>query len=200
MKTRAELKAMAKEQIRGNIGILFVIMLIIGLISGVAGAVLSLIPVVGPVAVAVFITPAFALSIVQVYQNLARQQKPAAADAFLGFQDFWTAFKTTFLVGLFTFLWSLLLYIPGIIKGLSYSQAMMIVGENKGIGALEAIDRSKAMMNGHKMDLFVLYLSFIGWALLCAVTFGIASIWVVPYMQATLVNFYNEVKAAPVEQ
>lgn len=194
MKTRAELKAMAKRQIKGNIGMLFVISLIIGVISGLAGLLLSLIPGGGLVA-AIVITPAFALSVVRIYQALANTgRKPETKDAFSGFDDFWTAFKASFLVGLFTFLWSLLLVIPGIIKSFSYAQTMMIVAENKGIGAREAIGRSKAMMDGHKMDLFVLCLSFIGWALLCSITLGIAYIWVGPYMQATMVNFYNDIK------
>ena len=198
MKTRAELKAMAKEQIKGNIGMLFVVTLIVAAVTGLANVVLGMIPGGGLVA-SIIITPALSLSVVRVYLALVNTgKKPEAKDAFSGFDDFWTAFKATFLVGLFTMLWSLLLYIPGIIKGLSYSQTMMIVAENKGIGAREAINRSKAMMDGHKMDLFVLGLSFIGWLLLVGITFGIAAIWVVPYMEATMVNFYNDIK--PVEE
>lgn len=197
MKTRAELKAMAKAQIKGNIGMLFVITLIVGVISGLASAILSLIPVVGSLAATIIITPAFTISVLRVYQNLVREQKPQVGDAFAGFDDFWTAFKAQLLVSVFTFLWSLLFVIPGIIKAFSYSQTMLIVAENKGISAREALNRSKAMMEGHKMDLFVLGLSFIGWGLLCGITFGIAYIWVGPYMQATMVNFYNDVK--PVE-
>ncbi len=192
MKTRAELKQMAKEQICGKIGILFLVTVIIAVIAGLAGLILSLIPVVGPLAVTFILTPAFSLSMVRIYLNLAKGQDPEVKDVFSGFDDFWTAFKTTFLVGLFTFLWSLLFYIPGIIKAISYSQAMYIVAENKGISALEAINRSKAMMHGHKMDYFVLGLSFIGWALLGAITFGIAYIYVIPYMSATMVNFHND--------
>ncbi len=197
MKTRAELKAMAKAQIKGNIGMLFVITLIVGVISGLASAILSLIPVVGSLAATIIITPAFTISVLRVYQNLVREQKPQVGDAFAGFDDFWTAFKAQLLVSVFTFLWSLLFVIPGIIKVFSYSQTMLIVAGNKGISAREALNRSKAMMEGHKMDLFVLGLSFIGWGLLCGITFGIAYIWVGPYMQATMVNFYNDVK--PVE-
>ena len=192
MKTRAELKEMAKQQIKGNIGMLFVISLIIGAISGAAGAIPPL-----ALAVSIIVTPAFSISIIRVYQELARNgKKPEAKDAFAGFDDFWTGFKALFLVGLFTFLWSLLFIIPGIIKSFSYSQTMMIVAENKGIGAREAINRSKAMMDGRKMDYFVLGLSFIGWGLLCCITLGIAYIWVGPYMQATMVNFYNDIKPA----
>ena len=192
MKTRAELKEMAKQQIKGNIGMLFVITLIIGAISGAAGAIPPL-----ALAVSIIVTPAFSISIIRVYQELARSgKKPEAKDAFAGFDDFWTGFKALFLVGLFTFLWSLLFIIPGIIKSFSYSQTMMIVAENKGIGARDAINRSKAMMDGRKMDYFVLGLSFIGWGLLCCITLGIAYIWVGPYMQATMVNFYNDIKPA----
>ncbi|MEE0896212.1 MAG: DUF975 family protein, partial [Acutalibacteraceae bacterium] len=111
MKTRAELKEMAKQQIKGNIGMLFVIALIIGAISGVAGAIPPL-----AFAVSIIVTPAFSISIIRVYQELARGgKKPEAKDAFAGFDDFWSAFKALFLVGLFTFLWSLLFIIPGII-------------------------------------------------------------------------------------
>lgn len=196
MKTRAELKEMAKQQIKGNIGILFVITLVIGAIAFVAGL-LSAIPVVGVLAT-VIVTPALSLSIVIVYVNLVKGVKPEVKDAFAGFKDFWTAFKTTWLVSIFTALWSLLFYIPGIIKAISYSMSMLIVAENPGISAREAIKRSKEMMHGHKMEYFILGLSFIGWGLLCGITFGIAGIWVIPYMQATMVNFYNNIK--PVEE
>lgn len=191
---------MAKEQIRGNIGILFLVSLIIFAISFLAGLILSLIPAVGSLIASVIVTPAFTLSIARIYLNLANGQRPEVKDTFSGFDDFWTAFKTTFLVGLFTFLWSLLFVIPGIIKAISYSQAMYIVAENKGIGALEAINRSKAMMEGHKMDYFVLGLSFIGWAILGYFTLGILYIWLIPYMSATQVNFYNDLKPVVEEE
>ena len=195
---RAELKAAAKEQIKGKIGILFVISLIIAVLSGVASFLLNLIPGGGIVAT-VIITPAFALSVIRVYLGLVNGVQPKAGDAFSGFDDFWAAFKVSFLTGLFTFLWSLLFVIPGIIKTYSYSMATYILAENKGKPALECINESKAMTEGHKMELFVLSLSFIGWGLLCSITCGIAAIWVVPYMQATFANAYKSLKpAAPV--
>ena len=198
---RAELKAAAKSQIKGTIGILFLITLLIGLISGAAGALLNTIPVVGSLAAAVIVTPAFALSLVRVYLNLTKGKEPEVKDTFSGFDDFFAAFKVTFLVGLYTFLWSLLFVIPGIIKTFSYSMAMYILAENKGKSASECIKESMQMTNGHKMELFVLGLSFIGWALLCGITFGIAYIWVGPYMNATYANAYNSLKpAAPVEE
>jgi uncharacterized membrane protein len=190
---------MAKEQIRGNIGILFVVTLVIAAVSGIASALLSLIPVVGSLLAAVIVTPAFSLSLVRVYLALAKGVKPQAKDAFSGFDDFWSAFKVTFLVGLYTFLWSLLFVIPGIVKGISYSMAMYVLAENKGMSATECINASKEMTNGHKMDLFVLSLSFIGWMILGSITLGIAYIWITPYMQATFTNAYNSLKPAVVE-
>lgn len=194
MRTRAELKAMAKEQIKGKIGALFLVTAVISVISGLASLILSLVPL-GSLIAAVIITPAFSLSLVRIYLALVNLDwKPEVKDAFSGFDDFWTAFKASFLTGLFTFLWSLLLIIPGIIKGYSYSMAMYIVAGNPGISAREAINRSKEMMEGHKMELFILYLSFYGWMLLTVLTIGIAGIWTIPYMTATLTNFYNERK------
>ena len=190
---RAELKASAKEQLKGKIGILFLITLIIGLISGAASVILSLIPG-GNLIVSIIITPAFSLSMIRVYLNVIKGNTPKAKDAFCGFDDFWSAFKVTFFVGLFTFLWALLFIIPGIIKSFSYSMSTYILAENKGKPALECINESKAMTNGHKMDLFVLGLSFIGWDFLCVITLGIAGIWVIPYVQATYTNAYNSLK------
>lgn len=196
---RAELKAKAKAQIKGKIGILFVITLIIALLSGLAAMLLNLIPGGGIVA-AIIITPAFTLSIYRVYLGIAAGGTPEVEDSFSGFDDFWSAFKVNFLVGLFTFLWSLLFIIPGIVKGYAYSMSMYILAENKGKSALECINESKQMTNGHKADLFVLSLSFFGWLLLAPFTLYILCIWLVPYMQATFTNAYLSLKpsaAAP---
>ncbi|MDD4689270.1 MAG: DUF975 family protein [Eubacteriales bacterium] len=187
---REQLKASAKEQIKGKIGTLFVISLIVYVIVFLA----SLIPIAGALVNSILLAPAFSLSLAIIYLKLTDNMGIAIGDVFDGFYNFWGAFKITFLIGLFTFLWSLLLVVPGIIKGYSYSMAIYIYAENKEMGALEAISESKKMMHGHKMDLFVLYLSFIGWILLVAATFGIASIYVTPYMTATMTNFYKSIK------
>ena len=193
---RAELKANAKLQIRGKIGILFVISLVIFAITLVSELILSLIPIVGSLLASIIVTPAFALSTVCVYQIVIKGETPEIKDAFSGFDDFWSAFKVVFLVGLFTYLWTLLFIIPGIIKSISYSMSLYILAENKGKGALECINESKAMTEGHKMDLFVLSLSFLGWILLGILTLGIAFIWIIPYMNATYMNAYNSLKPA----
>jgi uncharacterized membrane protein len=198
---RAELKAKAKAQIKGKIGILFLITLIMSVISTASALLLGMIPVVGELIATIIVTPAFALSTVQIFLSVTAGNKPEVMDVFGGFNDFWAAFKVSFLTGLYTFLWSLLFVVPGIIKSISYSMSMYILAENKGKSARECINESKAMTNGHKWDLFVLDLSFFGWALLVVLTAGIASIWVAPYIQATLANAYNALKAkdAPVD-
>ena len=99
-----------------------------------------------------------------------------------------------FMQNLFIFLWSLLFMIPGIIKSLSYAMMPFILMDHPEMGWQEALNESKQMMNGHKGDLFVLYLSFILWLLLVEVTWGIASLYVAPYMQQTLANFYRSLK------
>lgn len=184
------LKQTARQQIKGKIGILFAISLVVAVISYVA----NLIPFLGSLANAIFITPAFSIATIMIYFKVCDYQEIKVGEIFDGFYHFWGAFKVTFLVGLFTMLWSLLLVVPGIIKAYSYSMALYIWAENKEMGALEAITKSREMMDGHKMDYFVLQLSFIGWILLTAVTFGIAGIYVIPYISATTVNFYRSLK------
>ncbi|MGM9552083.1 MAG: DUF975 family protein [Clostridia bacterium] len=187
---RVTLKKTALEQIKGKIGLLF----LIGLIQVGFSIVLSFIPVVGNIVYSFVFAPAFFLSEAIIYLKLVNGEAFSVSDVFAGFYDLWSAIKVSFFITLFTFLWSLLFFIPGIIKGISYSMSMYILAENKGMGALEAISRSKKMMHGHKMDFFVLRLSFLGWIILGIFTLGILYIWLVPYMNAAYLNFYNSIK------
>ena len=196
--SRAELKELAKKQINGRIGILFLISLIcFGISVGIA-FILFFVPVVGaPVnlLIGAILTPMFSLSLCHIYLNVTAHGKVAVGDAFCGFDDLWSAIKVNFFMGLFTALWSFLLVIPGIIKGLSYSMSFYILAENKGMPALECIRRSKELTRGHKGELFVLHLSFFGWYLLESITFGIAGIYVTPYVRTTTANFYRKLKS-----
>ena len=97
-------------------------------------------------------------------------------------------------MGIFVMLWSLLFWFPGIIAYYRYSQAFYILAENPEKGIMDCINESKAMMYGHKMDKFVLDLSFILWYLLAGVTCGIAGIYVTPYVGITNAGFYNSLK------
>ena len=116
------------------------------------------------------------------------------------------AFKTGFgnwghhvggmlLVAVYTFAWMLLLIIPGIIKSFAYALTPFILTDKPELSANEAIELSMKMMDGHKLDLFILYLSFIGWYLLSILTLCIGMLWVMPYMYTTMTAFYEDVKA-----
>jgi len=103
---------------------------------------------------------------------------------------------TMVLMQLYTFLWSLLFVVPGIIKSYSYCQTAFIKAENPHIPANRAIELSKIMMEGHKADLFYLHLSFFGWMLLSGFTYNILGIaYVYPYYFSALSFAYVEVKA-----
>ena len=95
---------------------------------------------------------------------------------------------------IFILLWTLLLIIPGIIATYSYAMTFFIIADDPQAGALEAIGRSKEMMRGHRWKLFCLFLRFIGWSLLCLLTFGIGFLWLTPYMQTSLAHFYDDVR------
>lgn len=99
---------------------------------------------------------------------------------------------TMFLRDLFTWLWTLLFIIPGIVKRYEYLMIPYVLAENPGMDRKSAFEISKRMMTGHKMDAFILDLSFIGWHLLSALTCGILSIFYVsPYVQATYAEMYS---------
>jgi len=113
----------------------------------------------------------------------------------VAFKNYWHKVWGMFLMSLFTFLWTLLFIIPGIIKVFSYAMTPYILEENPELSANDAIDRSRAMMKGRKFDLFWLWLSFIGWGILCIFTLGIGFLWLIPYMQTAEAAFYEDVKA-----
>ena len=100
---------------------------------------------------------------------------------------------------LFILLWCLLLIIPGIIKAYAYIMAPYIAEDNPELGPRECLRRSEALMYGHKMDLFILHLSFIGWILLGFLTLGIGWLWVSSWMELSQVKFYEELKAESVK-
>ncbi|MCR8743722.1 DUF975 family protein [Romboutsia lituseburensis] len=98
---------------------------------------------------------------------------------------------TIFFVDLFTFLWTLLLIIPGIIKHYEYYMIEYILSENPDIDRKRAFELSKYMMDGQKLDTFVLELSFIGWDILSGITFGLVGIFYVnPYRESTFAELY----------
>ncbi len=132
------------------------------------------------------------LGLVDYHQNLYKGRPAPVKNVFGYFPQYKNAFVANLLIYLFVTLWSLLLIVPGIIKSLSYSLTFFVMQEHPGMEAKEAMDRSEALMKGHKWDLFCLELSFIGWWILCLFTAGIGNIFLAPYVAQAKVCFYNE--------
>lgn len=133
--------------------------------------------------------------VAQYFLKLARREPAEFSDMFTGFSLFKTNFIMHLLMWIFTILWSLLLIVPGIIAAIKYTMAYYIVNDNPGIGAMEAINMSKEMMDGHKMRFFEMWLGFLGWFILGMVTFGLGMIYAIPYYRAAKANFYLDLKA-----
>lgn len=112
-------------------------------------------------------------------------------------RDFLAVIVLWIIQTLFVFFWSLLLIIPGIIKGYSYSQTYYIykdiadAGGNEDLNYLDYVSKSRELMKGHKFELFVLQLSFIGWDLLSILTLGLGQIWIIPYKNVTYMAYYR---------
>jgi uncharacterized membrane protein len=128
------------------------------------------------------------------FLKLARYETAEFNDMFTGFRLFKVNFVLHLLMLVFTTLWALLLIVPGIIAAIKYSMAFYILNDNPEIGAMEAIRRSKEMMEGHKMRFAEMWLSFFGWFLLGIITFGLGMIYAVPYYRAAKANFYLDLK------
>lgn len=127
---------------------------------------------------------------VRFFLSLLKKEN-ARFDQLFSFFAYW---KKAVLLNLYTtiliYLWSLLFVIPGIVAAYRYSMAPYIMAENPTISAKQAVEESKKLMSGKKASLFVLHLSFIGWWILSALSFGIGFIWLIPYMYASETAFY----------
>ena len=111
-----------------------------------------------------------------------------------GIDNFGVYFKVGVATQIFTTLWTLLLIIPGIIKGLEWSFVNQIIHDNPNLDGKQARDLSKRMTDGFKGDIFVMELSFLPWIMLEIVTLGIAGLYVTPYMECTLAMYYENLK------
>lgn len=141
----------------------------------------------------VFIPMEWSLEVAFLNNQRSDKEAFSISRLFVGYIDF-RIFTTLLLTSLYSILWSLLLLVPGIIKGLSYSMTGYILLDNPEMSNNAAIEESMRMMEGHKWQLFKLYLSFIGWILLSALTLFIALYWLNPYIYSTMARFYSEIK------
>ena len=128
--------------------------------------------------------------------NTIRNTAPCFGNLLDGFGFFLKIILLNLLEGIFISLWSLLLFFPGIIAAYRYRQAIYILIDDPSKSPLQCIRESKAMMKGHKWELFVLDLSFIGWMLLAGIpVIGYAvRVWTVPYIAMTKALYYERLK------
>ncbi len=124
----------------------------------------------------------------------------------VSFRDFTDGLKLTwrgplafFVNNFFVSLWTLLFIIPGIIKSIAYSQMFFIIVENPKIGVMKAMKLSMILTDGHKWDLFLMTLSFIGWELLSLLTCGLLQLWLTPYKTMSFCNAYKYLKAVAIK-
>ena len=220
MWSRSELKYLAKGMLSQNYGTLFAISLIVGLLSGGGGAFSSLTSnlqnQMDGSAILALIVAIFGLlgSLFTIFVGFPVQAGGAKAflDATQGFYDVSGVFYyfkekrysntvlVMFLTNLFIGLWSLLLIIPGIIKAYAYRMVPYILAENPAINYKTAMQLSDRMTLGHKMDMFVLELSFIGWTLLGVAACGFGVLFVQPYVQATQAHLYLQLKGLAMQK
>ena len=182
--TISEIKKQAKENVSFQWGGLLLTYLILVFLTTISNAV----PAIG----VVIVSGPLAVGFYHIYYQASQKEKVNQWDIFKGFENcFGESVLMCLLMTLFTFLWSLLFVIPGIIKSISYSMAPYIMMREPEISGHAAVKKSMEYMKGEKWNFFVLQLSFIGWIILTVITCGLVSIYSEPYlMQATTV-FYN---------
>ena len=153
------------------------------IISAIIGALLS-----------IFVTDALTVGTCNYFIKNT-DSKPSFRDVFSGFKvKYGRNIGTLLLVGIKTVLWSLLFIIPGIIKSYEYSIIPYILADDAEISSKDAFKKAKQMMKGNKWRLFKLEFSFIGWFLLCVLTLGIGTLFLIPYVNAANAEFYVELK------
>lgn len=137
----------------------------------------------------------FTIGMAGYFLNHLRGQNPDWKSLYReGIDNFGVYFKVGVVTEIFVTLWTLLFIIPGIIKGLEWFFVHQIIHDNPNLDGKQARDLSKRMTDGFKGEIFVMELSFILWYLLVAVTFGIALLYVTPYVSCTTAMYYENLK------
>lgn len=191
---RVEIKNYAKEKLSGNLGSIWktlIIALGISLAAGVVFGILfnSMDADILDSLLGILMMP-LGIGTTAFFVSLIESTDFEAKDLFKYYHDFVKIIGVTVLMGLVVMLGYICFVIPGIILTLSYSLVPIILIKKPELGIVETLKYSREKMQGHKLDAFVLGLSFIGWAILGTLTFGILYIWLFPYMQLTFTKFY----------
>ena len=191
---RVEIKNFAKEKLSGNLGSIWKILIIALGISLAAGVVFGILfskmdADILDSLLGILMMP-LGIGTTAFFVSLIENTNFEAKDLFKYYHDFVKVIGVTILMGLVVMLGYICFVIPGIILTLSYSLVPIILIKKPELGIVEILKYSREKMQGHKLDAFVLGLSFIGWAILGTLTFGILYIWLFPYMQLTFTKFY----------
>lgn len=191
---RVEIKNYAKEKLSGNLGSIWKILIIALGISLAAGVVFGILfskmdADILDSLLGILMMP-LGIGTTAFFVSLIENTNFEAKDLFKYYHDFVKVIGVNILMGLIIMLGYICFVIPGIILTLSYSLVPIILIKKPELGIVETLKYSREKMQGHKLDAFVLGLSFIGWAILGALTFGILYIWLFPYMQLTFTKFY----------
>ncbi len=195
MKTNPEIRSLACSSLKGNWSMPVLSTFLTLLISATTA-----IPF-GGIIVSIFFFIPVCYSLTQAYLIFIRGDKDnLIAKMFDCFNNYGRALSVSLLQAIYLILWTLLLIVPGIIKAYSYSQTFFIALDKPELGAEECINESMRMMNGYKMKLFLLDLSFIGWWLLSILSLGIGFLWLLPYIYTSRSHFYEELKVETANQ
>ena len=193
MKTNPEIRKDVSALMQGNWTNMVLISLVFCLIGAFTAYSFPLV---------LFVYCPLALGFVITMMHFVRRTKSVSVeDLFSAFNAkfYWKSMGLGILVWVYTFLWSLLFLVPGVIKGCSYFLAPYILVDNPELTAEEAICRSMRLMEGHKMQLFLMSLGYFCLATLSSLLLFIPMIWLAPYYTVAYVKFYEEVKATSLQ-
>lgn len=195
MKSSAAYRDAAWNSLSGNWGSAVVFTLVYFVIACIAGVIDGALTL-GSSLVTALLTAPVTYSYNIMFLDNQRSGKAFDVQAlFEGYNDYLRITGTYLLMCVYIFLWTLLLVVPGIIKSISYSQTLYVLRDEPSLTYNGAIERSMAMMEGHKMDYFLLILSFIGWYILGIISLGIGFLWINPYVSKTKALFYEDLKS-----
>ncbi len=210
----SEIKRRARAELKGKWGLAISLTLVVFVINSVPSTIVNVLfgggfpngvhhsePPIGASLFQIILSIALiplSVAVYWFYLNLVRDNRTELTEVFLIYKDSTATFKAigvSLLQGIFIFLWSLLLIIPGIIMGLAYSQSYFLLKDHPEYTVSQAIAESRVRMKGYKGKYFLMDLSFIGWGILSVLSLGIGFLWLVPYMSASMAEFYNELIA-----
>lgn len=209
--TNSELRRKAREALDGHWGKGVGITLLYFIITAILGVSFDLLPLgrisVAPGADISTLTFLIALLCLPLqwgfyvfFMRFLRDEPAPVGRLFDGYRQFGRVFLTILLQSVYTFLWSLLLIVPGIIKAFSYAMTPYVLRDHPELRCNGAIEESMRLMRGNKLKLFLLVLSFIGWAILCLLTLGFGFLLLAPYYRTSIAAFYEDLKLSDAMQ